>query len=184
LLDEKRKIFSASMSGTSSFARGRDEPKQKRGQTANEKTMTTTKSNPNKVVQPYLFFEGRCEEAIEFYRNALGAEVEMLMRFKDNPDAQGPDMCAPGAEDKVLHVSFRVGDSTVMASDGRCQGNPSFQGFSLSLTVPDEAEADRLFAALADGGQEQVPLTKTFFSPRFGMVADRFGVSWMIYVAA
>jgi len=145
--------------------------------------MTTTKNSPTKIVQPYLFFEGRCEEAVEFYRSALGAEVEMLMRFKDSPDPHEPGMCAPGAEDKVMHMSFRIGDTTLLASDGRCLGNPSFQGFSLSLIAPDEAEAERLFAALADGGQVQMPLTKTFFSPRFGMVADRFGVSWMIYVA-
>jgi PhnB protein len=131
-------------------------------------------------VQPYLFFEGRCEEAVEFYRRALGAEVEMLMRFKDSPE---PTMAPPGAGDKVMHMSLRIGETTVLASDGRCQGQPGFQGFSLSLTVPNEAEAERLFAALADGGQVQMPLTKTFFSPRFGMVADRFGVSWMIYVA-
>jgi PhnB protein len=131
-------------------------------------------------VQPYLFFEGRCEEAVEFYRRALGAEVEMLMRFKDSPD---PTMVPPNAGDKVMHMSFRIGETAVLASDGRCQGHPSFQGFSLSLTVPHDAEAERLFAALADGGQVQMPLTKMFFSPRFGMVADRFGVSWMIYVA-
>jgi PhnB protein len=131
-------------------------------------------------VQPYLFFEGRCEEAVEFYRRALGAEVEMLMRFKDSPD---PTMVPPNAGDKVMHMSFRIGETAVLASDGRCQGRPSFQGFSLSLTVPNDAEAERLFAALADGGQVQMPLTKMFFSPRFGMVADRFGVSWMIYVA-
>ncbi len=140
----------------------------------------TAKNNNNHMVQPYLFFNGRCEEALDFYRGALGAEVTMLMRFKDSPE---PAMCAPGSENKVMHASFRIGETTVMASDGRCQGQPSFQGFSLSLTVPDTAEADRLFGALAKGGQVQMPLAKTFFSPRFGMVADRFGVSWMIYVA-
>ncbi len=133
-------------------------------------------------VQPYLFFDGRCEEAVEFYRGALGAEVTMLMRFKDSPEPPQPGMCPPGSDDKVMHTSFRIGDTTVMASDGQCQGRPSFQGFSLSLTVPDDAEADRLFASLADGGQVQMPLTKTFFASRFGMVADRFGVSWMIVV--
>ena len=132
-------------------------------------------------VQPYLFFEGRCEEAVEFYRSALGAEVTMLMRFKDSPD---PAMISPGTEDKVMHASLRIGQTTVLASDGRCEGRPTFQGFSLSLTVPSETEADRLFASLGDGGQVQMPLTRTFFSPRFGMVADRFGVSWMIYVEA
>ena len=130
-------------------------------------------------VQPYLFYEGRCEEALAFYRGALGAEVTMLMRFKESPD---PGMVAPGTGDKVMHASFRIGETTVLASDGRCQGSPSFQGFSLSLTVPTEAEAERLFGVLGDGGQVQMPMTKTFFSPRFGMVADRFGVSWMIYV--
>jgi PhnB protein len=130
-------------------------------------------------VEPYLSFEGRCEEAIELYRKALGAEVTMLMRFKDSPD---PTMSVPGAENKVLHSSLRIGDSTVMASDGRCTGKPSFQGIALSVTVPNEAEAERRFAALAQGGKVQMPLAKTFFSPRFGMVADRFGVSWMIVV--
>jgi PhnB protein len=134
-------------------------------------------------VQPYLFFDGRCEEAVEFYRRVLGAEVTMLMRFKDSPEPPEPGMVPPGAEDKVMHMSVRIGETTVLASDGRCGGRPSFQGFSLSLTVPHEPEAERLFAALADGGQVQMPLTKTFFSSRFGMVADRFGVSWMIYVA-
>jgi PhnB protein len=137
-------------------------------------------------IQPYLFFNGRCEEAIEFYKNALGAEVMMLMRFKDNPEPPGPDdACrpAPGTEDKIMHASIRIGDSVIMASDGECKGQSSFQGVSLSLTVPDAAEADRLFAALSEGGQVQMPLMTTFFSPRFGMVADQFGVSWMIYVA-
>lgn len=134
-------------------------------------------------LQPYLFFEGRCEEAVEFYRQALGAEVEMLMRFKDSPESPPPGSVPPGSEDKVMHMSFRIGDTTVMASDGRCAGDPGFKGFSLSLTVPDEATAERLFEALAEGGQVQMPLAKTFFSPRFGMVADRFGVSWMVSVA-
>jgi PhnB protein len=132
-------------------------------------------------VQPYLFFEGRCDEALGFYRQALGAEVTMLMRFKDSPDSHG--MIPPGAGDKVMHASIRIGETTVLASDGRCLGRPSFQGFSLSLTVRDDAEAERLFHSLAEGGQVQMPLAKTFFSSRFGMVADRFGVAWMIYVA-
>jgi PhnB protein len=135
-------------------------------------------------VQPYLFFEGRCEEALEFYKSVLGAEVAMLMRYKESPDAPPPGMIPPGSDDKVMHASFRVGDTTLMASDGGCSGKPTFQGTSLSLTVADAAEADRVFAALADGGQVQMPLMQTFFSPRFGMVADRFGVSWMIIVAS
>ncbi|MGX2040635.1 VOC family protein [Methylocaldum sp. MU1018] len=134
-------------------------------------------------VQPYLFFEGRCEEAIEFYRRALGAEVMMLMRYKESPESPQCPL-PPGAEDKVMHSSFRIGETTVMASDGLCRGQPSFQGFALSLSAPNEAEADRLFASLAEGGQVQMPLAKTFFSPRFGMVTDRFGVLWMIVVPA
>jgi len=133
-------------------------------------------------VQPYLFFDGRCEEAVEFYKSKLGAKVEMLMRFKDSPEPAQPGMVPPGAENKVMHSCFRIGDTAVMASDGRCLGKPSFEGFSLSITVPNEGEAERLFAALGDGGQVQMPLTKTFFSPRFGMVGDRFGVSWMVVV--
>ena len=139
--------------------------------------MTTSHS---KRVQPYLFFEGRCQEALEFYRKALGAEVTALMRYKDSPDQT---MVQPGSEDKVMHASFQIGETTVMASDGRCGGQPSFQGFALSLTVSTEAEADRLFGAIVDGGQVIMPLTTTFFSPRFGMTTDRFGVSWMVYVA-
>ena len=134
-------------------------------------------------VQPYLFFDGRCEEAIEFYRKALGAEVTMLMRFKDSPEPPQPGCCPPGSDDKVMHASLRIGDTTVMASDGGCQGKPRFEGFALTLTASNEAEAERLFAALGEGGQVQMPLTRTFFSPRFGMVADRFGVSWMVVVA-
>jgi PhnB protein len=135
-------------------------------------------------VQPYLFFEGRCEEALDFYRGALGAEVTALMRFRECPDPMPPGMLPPGAEDKVMHAAFRVGGATVMASDGRCSGQARFGGVSLSVSVPDEATAGRFFAALAEGGQVQMPLGKTFFSPRFGMVADRFGVSWMVIVPA
>jgi len=134
-------------------------------------------------VQPYLFFNGRCEEAVKFYQKALGAKVEMLMRFKDAPAPPDPGMVPPGSEDKVMHSSLQIGEAKVMASDG-CTTEPmDFKGFSLSLTAANEAEADRLFAALADGGEVQMPLDKTFFSPRFGTVSDRFGVSWMIYVA-
>jgi PhnB protein len=135
-------------------------------------------------VEPYLFFEGRCEEAIEFYRRALGAEVTMLMRYKDSPDPPPPGMIPPGSENKIMHASIRVGETTVMASDGRCSGQANPQGFSLSITVPDNATADRLFGGLADGGQVRMPLGKTFFSPCFGMVADRFGVGWMVIVPA
>lgn len=132
------------------------------------------------LIQPYMFFDGRCEEALDFYRRRLNAEVTMLLRYKESPDPPQPGMVPAGCGDKIMHSSFRVGDTTVMASDGRCQGQPVFQGFSLALSVADETQADRLFAALADGGQVQMPLGRTFFSPRFGMVADRFGVSWMV----
>jgi PhnB protein len=133
-------------------------------------------------IQPYLFFEGRCEEAVEFYKKALDAKVEMLMRYKESPD---PEMCPSGGAipgDKVMHACVRIGDTSVMASDGMCSGNPSFQGFSLSVTAADQAEAERRFAALGEGGQVRMPLAKTFFSPAFGMVVDRFGVSWMVIV--
>ena len=132
------------------------------------------------LVQPYLFFDGRCEEAVTFYRDALGAKVETVMHFKDCPDTPPPGTMPPGSENKVMHACFRIGETSVMASDGHCQGHPSFQGFSLSITVPNEAEADRKFNALAEGGKVTMPLGKTFFSPRFGMVADRFGVSWQV----
>jgi PhnB protein len=133
-------------------------------------------------VEPYLFFEGRCEEAVEFYRKALGAEVLALMRYKDSPEPAPPGKLPPGSENKVMHSLLRIGDTTLMASDGLAQGRPSFQGFSLSITVPDETRAEKVFTALADGGQIHMPLAKTFWSPRFGMVADRFGVGWMINV--
>jgi len=135
------------------------------------------------LVQPYLFFDGRAEEAVDFYRKTVGAEVTMLMRFKDSPDPSMSPPDSPNAN-KVMHMSLKIGDSTVLGSDGRCMGQANFQGFALSLTAANEAEAAKLFAALGEGGQVQMPLTKTFFSPAFGMLADRFGVSWMVYVAA
>jgi PhnB protein len=130
-------------------------------------------------IEPYLFFDGRAEEALEFYRTKLGAEVLMMMRFKESPEPT-PGQAPPG--DKVMHATFRLGETKVMVSDGNCAGRPSFQGFSLALNASDEAAAKRLFGALAEGGQVQMPLGKTFFSPAFGMVADRFGVSWMVVV--
>src|SRR5947209_5192329 len=139
-----------------------------------------TTANYHAVVQPYLFFGGRCEEAIKFYRNAVGASIEMLMRFKESPEPH------PGLPDcfgeKVMHASVRVGSTTIMASDGRCEGPASFEGFSLSITVPDEAEADRIFRALSEGGVVTMPLEKTFWAPKFGMLQDQFGVGWMVSV--
>jgi PhnB protein len=134
-------------------------------------------------VQPYLFFDGRCEDAVEFYRKALGAPVDMLMRYSESPEPAPPGMVPPGSENKIMHTSVRIGDTTVMASDD-CSAQPRFQGFSLSLSVSKEAEADRFFNALADGGKVQMPLTKTFWSPRFGMLTDRYGVGWMVSAVA
>ena len=134
-------------------------------------------------VQPYLFFEGRCEEALTFYRSAVGAKLIDLMPYKDNPDPQAAGGCADGSApppDKVMHASFSIGDTTLMASDGMVSGKPDFKGMSLSITAANDAEAKRLFNALSEGGQVQMPLGKTFFASYFGMVADRFGVSWMV----
>ena len=139
---------------------------------------------PNTLVQPYLFFGGRCDEAMEFYRTALGAQVDLLMRYKDSPDPHPPGMLAEGFENKVMHTSFRIGETTLMASDGCSPDDGKFNGFSLSLTMPGEADADRVFAALSEGGSVKMPLTKTFWSPRFGMLTDRFGIGWMVSVAA
>jgi len=131
-------------------------------------------------VQPYLFFEGRCDEAIDFYKKALGAKVDILMRFKEAPDQS---MVTPESKEKVMHAAVRVGDAQILMSDGRCQGNVNFNGFSLAVSAANEGEADRMFNALADGGQVRMPMAKTFFSARFGMVADKFGVGWMVLVS-
>jgi PhnB protein len=135
----------------------------------------------NSIVQPYVFFDGKCEEAIEYYKQALGAEVVMLMRFKDSPEPPPPG-CGPQDTSKVMHAQFRIGETVIMASDGRATGNPKFNGFALSLSMKTEAEADQAFNALANGGKVEMPLAKTFFSARFGMVKDKFGVFWMILV--
>lgn len=132
-------------------------------------------------VQTYLMMDGRAEEAIEFYKKTLGATVTMLMRFKESPD---PHMCSPGAENKIMHAYMNIGETGVMISDGRNTGQPKFEGFALSIGTKTEAEADRLFNALADGGKVTMPQSKTFFSARFGMLADKFGVNWMILVAS
>jgi PhnB protein len=133
-------------------------------------------------VQAYLAFDGRCDEALEYYRQTLGAELTMMLRFKDAPMPLDPKMVPPGNEGKVMHMQFRIGETTLLASDGRCTGATKFQGFSLALYATDEAEAKQKFNALADGGQVHMPLDKTFFSPCFGIVVDRFGVSWMVIV--
>lgn len=130
---------------------------------------------------PYLTFGGRCEEAIAFYTAALGAQTDMILRFKDSPQPMPPGVLAPGFENKVMHASFRIGGGTIMASDG-CHPASEFDGFSISLSLPTEADAGRAFAALSEGGKVTMPLGKTFWSPCFGMVSDKFGVSWMISV--
>jgi len=135
------------------------------------------------LVQPYLFFGGRCEEALDFYRTVLGARVEMLMRYQDSPEPHPPGMIPPGWESKVMHATFHIGATTLMASDG-CEAGSTFSGFSLSLSLPTIADVERVFAALSDGGQVRMPLTPTFWSPCFGMLADRYGMGWMITVAA
>jgi PhnB protein len=133
----------------------------------------------NEIVQPYLFFGGRCEEALEFYRKAVGAQVGQTMRFDESPEPAPPGAVPPGFERKIMHSSFRIGQSTVMASDG-CEEGTKFGGFSLTITVPTEADADRIFGALSDGGKVDMPLAKTFWSPRFGSLTDRFGIAWMV----
>ena len=141
-------------------------------------------TNGNRVIQPYLFFNGRCEEAVEFYRKALGAEVQLMLRYKESPEAPPPGSVPPGFENKIMHTSFQVGQTVVMASDGCSAEKANFDGFSLSVSVQNESEADRVFAALSDGGKVQMPLARTFWSPRFGMVEDRFGIGWMVSVPA
>jgi PhnB protein len=135
-------------------------------------------------VQPYLFFNGRCDEAIEFYKRALGAEVEMVMRYKDSPEPTPPGMTPPNWGDKIMHASMRVGETTVMASDGGSSTPAKFGDFSLSLSPANAAGAQKLFRALSDGGSVQMPLGKTFWSPAFAMLTDRFGVKWMINATA
>jgi len=135
-------------------------------------------------IQAYLFFNGNCEEAIRFYESALGAQVDLLLRHRDSPEPPPPGTRPPGSEDKIMHCTLRIGDATLMLSDGSCEGGSRFQGFALSLAPEDEAAATRLFAALAAGGSVRMPLGRTFWSPCFGMVTDRFGLQWMLNVAA
>lgn len=135
-------------------------------------------------IEPYLFFDGRCEEAIEFYRKALDARVEFMMRYGESPEPTPPGMLPPGSERKIMHASLHIGGALVMMSDGMCGGDTAFKGFSLSLDCPDADLAREAFAALADGGQVTMPLAKTFWAPLFGMVTDRFGVGWMVGVSA
>jgi PhnB protein len=130
-------------------------------------------------LEPYLFFNGRAEEAIEFYKSALGAKVNMLMRMKDSPQ-QPAGGIQPGAENKIMHANLSIGGANLLVSDGRCQGATNFEGVALSFTASSDAECEKLFTALAEGGKIAMPLGKTFFASSFGMVTDRFGVPWMV----
>lgn len=131
-------------------------------------------------VQPYINFEGRCDEAIDFYKKAVDAKVDMLMRFKESPDQS---MVTPQSKDKVMHAALHIGDTQILVSDGRCQGSPNFNGIALALSAPTDTDAERIFNALAEGGKVNMPLTGTFFSSKFGMLADKFGIGWMVLVA-
>ena len=138
-------------------------------------------------VQSYLFFDGRCEEALNFYQAALGAEVTMLMRFKDappQPQQSSQNGCGPAQVDpeKIMHANVTIGETQIMVSDGMNSGKPEFKGFALSVEAPNEVEAERMFNAIGEGGKVQMPLGATFFARCFGMVTDRFGVSWMVIV--
>jgi PhnB protein len=132
------------------------------------------------LVQSYLSFNGRCEEAIDFYKKALGAELIMLMRWNESPEPPPAGMLASGFEKKVMHSSFRIGETELMASDGDGKSPPKFTGISLTIGGVDAKEAERRFNALADGGKVTMPLGKTFWSSAFGAVVDRFGVEWMV----
>jgi PhnB protein len=173
---ELRPVFEADDFGAALTPELREQEERLRAQAAGPGTRQAT------VVQPYLFFEGGCEDALDYYRKALGAEVTALLRYADSPEPSPPGFLPPGSEKKVMHAEFRIGDTTLMASDGMCSGKTSFQGFSIALEAPDDAEAKRLFEALADGGEVSMPLGPTFFASSFGMAADRFGVGWMVLV--
>jgi PhnB protein len=179
---ELRQVFEAEDFGTALTPELREQQERLRAQAVSQAPSTPPADATAMPVQPYLFFEGRCEEALEYYRKALGAELTALLRFADCPEPLPPGRLPPGGNNKVMHAAFRIGDTTLMASDGFCSGKPSFQGFSVSLSAPDDAAARRLFEALADGGEVRTPFGPTFFAASFGMVADRFGLRWMVSV--
>lgn len=135
-------------------------------------------------IQPYMNFDGRCEEAINFYRTAVGAQVQMMMRFSDSPQPVDPQMVPPGNENKIMHASIKIGDSVINGADCMCGGKPNFEGITLTLNAATDAEAERVFHALAEGGKVQQPLIKTFFASSWGVLVDRIGVSWMVIVMA
>ena len=131
-------------------------------------------------VQPYLFFDGKCDEALEFYKKAVGANPTMLMRFKDAPDKS---MITPGTENKIMHAAVDIGATKVLMSDGRCQGNTNFQGFGLAISAKNEAEADKMFDALGVGGQVTMPMAKQAWGDEFGMCVDQFGIDWLVNIS-
>ena len=134
-------------------------------------------------VQTTLNFYGRTEEALLFYGKTIDAETLFLMRFRDCPD---PSPSRPGLEEKIFHATFRIGSTEIRASDCGCEKPPTrttFAGFSLLLGVEIPQEAEHFFSALSDDGQIQIPLQETFFAERYGIVVDRFGISWKIVVS-
>jgi PhnB protein len=133
------------------------------------------------AIQPYLFYGGRCEEALEFYKGAMGAQVDFMMRYNESPEPIPPGMVPPGFEKKIMHATFRVGTNVMMASDG-CEPGAKIDGFRLAISVANEADAKKVFSALSAGGSVQMPLTKTFWTSCFGMLTDKFGVGWMVSV--
>jgi PhnB protein len=179
---ELRPVFEADDFGAALTPELREQEEHLRAQAAGGNGVKPVNGTTSALAQPYLFFEGRCEEAIEYYRTTLGAEVKALLRYADNPEPPPPGRLPAGSEKKVMHAEFQVGSTTLMASDGMCSGKPGFQGFSISLEAPGDAEAKRLFDALADGGEVRMPLGPTFFATSFGIVADRFGLGWMVLV--
>jgi PhnB protein len=178
---ELRPVFEAEDFGAQLTPELREQEERLRAQASGQPGVQPANGAPMPV-QPYLFFEGRCDEALDYYRKALGAEVTALLRYAESPQPPPPGMMPPGFEKKVMHAEFRIGDTTLMGSDGMCSGKTRFDGFSISLSAPDDAEARRLFEALADGGEVRMPLSPSFFATSFGMVADRFGVGWMVVV--
>jgi PhnB protein len=177
---ELRPVFEAEDFGVALTPELREREERLRAQ-AEQRTVQPV-NGTSMLVQPYLFFEGCGDEALDYYRKALGAEVTTLLRYAESPQPPPPGMLPPGSEKKIMHAEFRIGDTTLMGSDGMCSGKTRFEGFSVSLTLQDDAAAKRLFEALADGGEVRMPLGPAFFATSFGMVADRFGVGWMVVV--
>jgi PhnB protein len=180
---ELRPVFEADDFGAALTPELRAQEERLRAEAAGGNGVPSVKTTASMLITPYLFFEGRCDEAIEYYRAALGAEVRVLLRYADNPEPAQPGMLPPGTEQKVMHAELNIGNTSLMASDGMCTGKPVvMHGFSISLELRSDAEAKRVFEALADGGEVRMPLGPTFFATSFGMATDRFGVRWMVLV--